>query len=64
MQPREEYSYETPNSIYVQREAYTNVSEVDQFLEDIGLGARPTASLQSLIDMVRTPTVVKFELTP
>jgi hypothetical protein len=62
MPRRKKPSYETPNSLVVERRAYTIMSEDAHILEDAGLGARQTIPLQSLIDKVYTLLSVKSEL--
>jgi hypothetical protein len=52
MPRRKNPSYETPNSVVVQKRAYTIMSEDAHILEGAGLGARQTTPLQSLIDKV------------
>jgi len=52
MPRRKTSSYETPNSIFVQQDTYTRKSDNAHILESVGLGDRPTTSLQSLLDKV------------
>ena len=52
MPRRKTSSYETPNSILVEQDAYTRKSDNAHILESVGLGDRPATSLQSLLDKV------------
>lgn len=54
MPTRKQPSYETPNSLVVQRRAYTTMSEDAHILEGAGLGPRQNTALQDLIDKVCT----------